>query len=115
MLPIVPKVVVCLVQVQLGIGESQTVHFLQPRKFVLVLCGGIVQLLARFLVIVKAVGKHLVIDESGTAEGLGKHNLLFGCRIEPVSVCLIHYSHLPWFSMYLRIVSMGAPPVVSRQ
>ena len=46
---------------------------------------GGVQLLASFLVMVKAVSKHPVVDESGTAEGLGKHNLLFGCRVEPIT------------------------------
>ena len=25
----------------------------------------------------------------------GKHNFLFSCWIEPVSVCFIHYNHLP--------------------
>ena len=92
MLPIAPKVVICLVQVYLGIGESKAVNLFQPRKFFLVLCRCIVQPLACFLIVIKTISKHLVIDESGTAESLGKHNLLFSCRAEPVSVCLIHYN-----------------------
>ena len=38
MLPIAPKVVIRLVQVYLGIGESKAVNLFQPRKFFLVLC-----------------------------------------------------------------------------
>ena len=81
MLLIAPEVAVCLVQVHLGIRKSKAVNFSQPRKFFLILCRCIFQLLASFLVIVKTVTKHLVIDESDTAEGLGKHNLLFCCRV----------------------------------
>ena len=95
MLPIAPKVIIGLVQVYLGIGESKAVNLFQPRKFFLVLCRCIVQLLACFLIVIKTISKHLVIDESGTAKSLGKHNLLFNCRVEPVSICLIHYNHLP--------------------
>ena len=92
MFSVAKKIVVCLVQVHLCIRKSKTVHFLQPRKIFLILCGSIVQFLACFFVVVKAVAKHLVIDESDTAERLGKHNFLFRCWIEPVSVCLIHYN-----------------------
>ena len=90
MLSVAKKIAVCLVQVYLGIRKSKAVYFSQPWKFFLVLCRRVVQLLACFLVVVNAVAKHLVMDESDTAESLGKHNLLFSRRVEPVSVCLIH-------------------------
>ena len=48
-----------------------------------------------FLIIVNAVTQHLVVDESDTPKGLGKYHFLFRCRIDSVSVCLIHYHHLP--------------------
>ena len=92
MLSITKKVIVCLVQVHLCIGKSKAVNFLQPRKIFLILCGSIVQFLACFFVVVKAVSKHLVIDKSDTAESLGKHNLLFRRWVESISVCLIHYN-----------------------
>ena len=95
MLSISKKVIVCFVQVHLCIGKSKAVDFFQPREFFLVLCRSIIQFLTGFLIVIKAVSKHLVIDESDTAESLGKHNFLFSCWIEPVSVCLIHYNHLP--------------------
>ena len=92
MFSISKKVIVRFVQVHLCIGKSKTVHFFQPRKIFLIRCGSIVPFLAGFFVVVKAVAKHLVIDESDTAERLGKHNFLFSCWIEPVSVCFIHYN-----------------------
>ena len=95
MLSISKKIIVCFVQVHLCIGKSKAVDFFQPREFFLVLCRSIIQFLTGFLIVIKAVSKHLVIDESDTAESLGKHNFLFSCWIEPVSVCLIHYNHLP--------------------
>ena len=95
MLSITKKVIVCLVQVHLCIGKSKAVNFFQSGEFFLVLCRSIIQLLTGFLIVIKAVSKHLVIDESDTAESLSKHIFLFSCWIEPVSVCFIHYNHLP--------------------
>ena len=92
MFSVAKKIVICLVQVHLCIGKSKTVHFFQLREFFLVLCRSIIQFLTGFLIVIKAVSKHLVIDESDTAESLGKHNFLFSRWIEPVSVCLIHYN-----------------------
>ena len=43
----------------------------------------------------KTVSKHPVVNESGTSKGVDKHNFLFGCRVEPIPVYLIHYNHLP--------------------
>ncbi len=112
---IFPEIIICFVQIHLGIGKGKAVHFPKPGEFGFILCRGVMKFFTGFPVIGDAVAKHFVIDKSGTAKCFRKHGFLIRCGIQSVAICLVHPSHLPCVSMYLRIISIGAPPVVSRQ
>ena len=62
MFSVAKKIVICLVQVHLCIGKSKTVHFFQPRKIFLILCGSIVQFLTGFLIVIKVLSKRRIIN-----------------------------------------------------
>ena len=69
---------------QLGIGQCQRVHFLQPWEFLLVFCRCDPEALSCFLIVLLLFGKHPIIDKTYTAKASGKILFLFFIRVKPV-------------------------------
>ena len=67
-----------------------------------------------FLVMTDLVCKHLIIKKTTAADCFLYLDNLFFIWIDPYFYCPVYLSH-PDFSIYWRIVSIGAPPALSRQ
>ena len=95
-------------------SPGKGVHLLQPGIFLLISGRCVPEHLFFFLVIADLVRKHLVIDKAAAADCfLYLNSLLFYLDR---SLFLWRSSFFsPWLSIYCRIVSIGAPPALSRQ
>ena len=95
---------------QLRIRQGKGVHLLQPGIFLLISGRCVPEHLFFFLVIADLVRKHLVIDKAAAANCFLYLNSLLFIWIDPYFYGAVLFSHL-----YCRIVSIGAPPALSRQ
>ena len=99
---------------QLGICQSKAVNFLQPlkRRFILRWCCE--EHFTCLTITCYLIRKHLVIDESHAAKCLCEQNTLLFIGIYSEFIRPVH-ELIPCCSIYYLTISIGAPPVVSKQ
>ena len=104
-------------EVKLCVAEGQRVHLLEPDKGMFQVFRGVSKHVACEFVVLQLFFKELVVHEAYTSKGLPQYLLLLPTGANPVTVGshLLHFRSPPWERMYSWIISMGAPPVVSRQ
>lgn len=92
------EIVVGFLQIELRVGECQTVHFPKPWKFLFIVGRSRELLFFQYFFILfeLIVGifpflQHFIVDKTDAAKGFGQQDFLCRCRVQTEFVCLVCY------------------------
>ncbi len=100
------EVLVCLLQIQLGVRQCETIDFFEPYKLLFVLGRSrefllfkgffvVLELLIGFL----SVSQHFIVDETNATESFRKKLLLFLRWVQTELICFVCHIESPHFSL----------------
>ena len=100
---------------KLDIRQCQRIYLPQPGEFFLILGRCYPEHLSVVFISFYLIREHAVIYKPAAPKGFLHQDFLFAVRIDAEFISSVGQSLSPCDSMYRRMVSIGAPPAVSRQ